>query len=240
MNQEPEYHVNSRGMVIPRWFHQMDHRKKVFMVKLPIGIMLGVLGILCIVFSEELYRWLPLIGGLLMVASGVFRIILGIWHKEYKRSETKLTTNGIVSTVLGIVVLYKWHESYGLLGALWGFSGLLRAIRELNEAIHLITTKHKGWVRVLVVSVFGIIVAILLLINPAERVLEHMIFIGIELLIMAYDQLEESYELIQGKKEKKGKGKKKKKNAAAQHEKKSQEIGVVNEDYVEQIGDDGL
>lgn len=240
MNQEPEYHVNSKGMVVPGWFHQMDHRKKVFMVKLPIGIMLVLLGILCIVFPEQLYLWLPLIGGLLMVVSGVFRIALGIRHKEYKSAETKLTTNGIVSTVLGIVVLYKWHEAYGLLGAMWGFSGLLRAIRELNEAIHLITTKRSGWIRVLVVSIFGIIVAILLLINPAERVLEHMIFIGIELIIMGYDQLEESYEVMKKKPVKKGKGNKKKKNPEKKTHDGTEEIGVINENYVEQIGDDGL
>ena len=152
-----------------------------------------ILGILCIVKVDTMYGLLPYIMSAVLIVSGIVNVVTGVKIDEHKTTTTRQTAAGIVYFIIGIVILVLREEPYGLVGAFWGINGLSKAVGELNVAISRIANKQKGWIKLMIFAIFGIVVAILLLINPAEKVHEHMVIIGIELILTGGDALYEHF-----------------------------------------------
>lgn len=152
-----------------------------------------VLGVCCIAWPEEMYHFLPYLMGAMMLLSGAIYFVQGVRWKEYKTSNTSSTAQGLVSLVMGVLIMAMGSASDGLIGVFWGIGGLQRGIGELNHGISLLTNHEKGWARLFFMAAFGIVISILLLIDPLTRVEEHMIYIGIELLFIGIDEVREMY-----------------------------------------------
>jgi len=151
------------------------------------------LGIMCIAYPDTMYGVLPYLMGAMMVISGLASMAVSVIRKEYRRTDTRLTASGIISAVIGAIIILQDQASYGLVGVFWGYSGLTRAAGELNKAISRIATKRGEWARLMFFAVFGIVISIMLLADPVQRVHEHMVFIGIELIFIGFDEIDETY-----------------------------------------------
>ena len=147
-----------------------------------IAFLLIILGCICVFFTDRFYEKLPLLLGEVMVALGTVDVIRGFCTGEYKKKETKLTSNGIVNLLVGIVMLRLKSDSYILIGAIWGTLGLLKGSEELNKAICAIAGKEP-FVRELLSAVIELVLGILLLLEPDGNLHHHIVILGLELIV---------------------------------------------------------
>ena len=61
----------------------------------------AALGAACMLFTEQIHSLFPFILGFLMVTSGICDIYRGVISKEFRQAETKLTSHGITTLILG-------------------------------------------------------------------------------------------------------------------------------------------
>lgn len=142
--------------------------------------MLILEGIACMLFTSLVHRLFPIFLGILMQAIGICQICRGIVTGEYRRSDTKLTSTGIIMVILGGVILYHHHDADSIIGAIWGMIGLAKGSETLNLAIHDCCAR-KSFARKMVHGAIELILGILLLIDPDEAVRHHVFILGIEL-----------------------------------------------------------
>ena len=146
-----------------------------------LAVSFAVTGVICVVFTGKVYDALPYIIGIMMCALGVTDFLRGLFTKEFKRRETKLTANGIVFLLLGIVVLWKRANADNLIGAIWGTIGLLKGSEELNEAIYSCAHKER-FVGKTVRALIELALGFLLLIDPVSNMHHHLTILGLELI----------------------------------------------------------
>lgn len=144
------------------------------------AILLILLGIACMAFTELIHALFPFILGILMQAIGICQIYRAIMLKEYENEETKLTSNGIVMVILGGVILYHYRDADPIIGAVWGVIGLAKGSETLNLAIYQ-GCKKKPYIRQSIHGLVELVLGILLLIDPDEAVRHHVFILGIEL-----------------------------------------------------------
>ena len=146
----------------------------------------GIVGFLCLFFTDQIHHGLPYILGTAMLLLGLLDIFRGILTEEYKKHETKLTANGIVFVVLGLVILFNRHNIDNLIGAIWGTLGLLKGAEELNEAICSMAHKEKFISKTLRAAV-ELVLGILLLMDPAANFHHHLFILGLELITTGWE-----------------------------------------------------
>jgi len=90
------------------------------------GGLLAVLGLMMLRNTEAAALTLTLIAGALFLVSGIVRLVVGVETPEYR---IPLVFAGVVSTVLGLIVLFNLvTASYVLLGVLLGVQALVDGI----------------------------------------------------------------------------------------------------------------
>lgn len=144
------------------------------------ALMLILEGIACMLFTSQVHKLFPFLLGILMQAMGACQIYRGIVTGEYRRSDTKLTSTGIVMAILGSVILFHHHDADSIIGAIWGMIGLAKGSETLNLAIHDCFSR-KPFTGKLIHGAIELILGILLLIDPDEAVRHHVFILGIEL-----------------------------------------------------------
>lgn len=141
--------------------------------KLSTSIILVIIGVLCIIFKQELVKYLISGMGILTIVSGVIDI-----------SKNK-TTNGIIQILIGILMIsFSWLILEVCL-LLIGISLLAYAIRKLSFAIKLTEHVDSTYKKVQLVAfpLLTVILGILLIISRWAFVNTLFIIIGIILIL---------------------------------------------------------
>ncbi|MDY3282439.1 DUF308 domain-containing protein [Dysosmobacter sp.] len=150
-----------------------------------------VLGVCCVLLAQQVYRALPFLLGGGMVLAGVNRMVCGFWTREYRWKETKLTANGIVYLLLGLVILFHHAGADTLIGSIWGVLGLMKGSEALNGALYRLS--HKEPCAALgIQAAVELALGFLLLIDPWSAVRHHVPLLGLELAVMGWQSLRES------------------------------------------------
>ena len=151
----------------------------------------AVLGAACMLFTEQIHSLFPFILGFLMSTSGICDIYRGVISKEFRRTETKLTSHGITTLILGCVIVYHHSNADSIIGAIWGVIGLTKGTETLNLAICRCSTKLP-FVGELFHGVIEMLLGILLLIDPLSAVGHHVFILGIELIAVGFQAVKET------------------------------------------------
>ena len=125
---------------------------------------------------------IPIIIGTIIIIMSVISIIISIMKKEYKTLETNILASGIVSFLLGIMVLINNQNSIPFIAIVWGILGLKKGVKGLNIALYNKANKKK-YIIELIHSIIETILSILLIFNPFEKFEEHLIILGIEMIV---------------------------------------------------------
>lgn len=148
-----------------------------------IVLIMGILGITCLLFVDFIYKLLPYIMGGFMIGTGGLALAGSVLSKEYRRLETKLSSSGILVLVIGIAIIVRGARADGLIGVAWGILGLIQGSESLNVAIYNLAHKKK-WHMDMLQAVVQIALALLLLVDPVSKLYPHMRILGLELLAM--------------------------------------------------------
>lgn len=149
-----------------------------------IGIMC-LLGIQCLFFVDFLYGLLPYLMGGFLAGAGVLAIVDSVLTGEYRKLDTKLSSSGILMLVVGAAIILRGSDADGLIGVAWGIFGLIQGSESLNVAIYNLADGKK-WRMDMLQAAVQIILALLLLVDPAAKLYPHMRILGMELLAMGF------------------------------------------------------
>lgn len=141
-----------------------------------------ILGFINVIFASTLREKLPYIIGITSVIIGSISLIKNIKNKEYQKLETMRISRDFVSVILGVMILLKGEHAIPFIAIVWGISGLQKASKGLNIALYNRAQKKPFFLELLH-STLELIFAILLIFNPFEKLEEHLIILGIEMII---------------------------------------------------------
>lgn len=138
----------------------------------------AVLGVICIVFHEQLTDIMPHIIGLFLVLTGLINIIFHFINKE---SRISLGTS-FIYLVGGGAVVATHHESIVILGIMWALLSLLEVAEEIDEMV-----AHQEFSLFhTIMIIISTALAVMLLTDPFEKFAEHMVILGLEMITTAY------------------------------------------------------
>lgn len=151
---------------------------------------MAVFGICCVVFTEHIYRILPVALGITMIVQGIFETWIGWKTEEYKEKETKLTSNGIVFLILGSVILCNYSNADFIIGAIWGVLSLVKGSEKLNQVLY--RRIHKAPYRSkLIHCCIELLLGLILLIDPSASIKHHVFLLGIEVFVVSMQNIQE-------------------------------------------------
>ncbi len=153
-------------------------------LKFIIQIILIIVGLVHIIFASYLKEKLAIITGITTINISIINLIRNIKNKEYKTLETMKIPENIVVMILGIMTLFKHDNAISFIAIVWGISGLSKGIKEFNVAIFN-KLNNKKFIGKFIHAIIETSLSILLVFNPFEKVEEHIIILGIEMIIIA-------------------------------------------------------
>ncbi|MDD3165719.1 MAG: DUF308 domain-containing protein [Oscillospiraceae bacterium] len=139
-------------------------------------------GVICIAFASHIYRLLPTICGLILLASGCLRLIEGIRNKDYASLEQVGMERAIVMMAVGVGVLVKQQNALFVVGVFWGLAGLRKASNFLNEALYYMYQKEK-YAPELMKCILSAALSMLLIFDPFGKIGVHIVILGVEMIV---------------------------------------------------------
>lgn len=147
-----------------------------------------IIGIINIIFANRLRQKLPIIIGTISVVISITSLIRNIKQKEYMKIGNMKISRNLIALILGIIILLKKDNAIPLITIIWGITELQRGCRGLNKIAYNKAHK-KSFILELIHSLFQIVIAILLILNPFEHLDEHLRLLGIEMVISSFKLL---------------------------------------------------
>lgn len=159
------------------------------------ALLQAALGVLCMVFTRQIHTLFPFILGFLMVMTGICDIYRGVVTREFRQTETKLTSQGITTALLGCVIVYHHRNADSIIGAIWGIIGLTKGTETLNLMICRCSA-GRPFVGELFHGGIELLLGILLLLNPLTAVEHHLFLLGIELVAVGLQAVKETKKAV--------------------------------------------
>lgn len=153
-------------------------------------LLLIVMGLVVILLREHFTSYIHIIVGVVMVLLCAVMLHESMSEKSYRSRHDRKLPTAIVGLVLGVLIL--WHEdnSIPFLAIAWGISGLESGITELDHAVYRIAHRQHCAYH-LVHGFIETVLAILLVFDPVEKIGEHILILGLEMLVHALTVREE-------------------------------------------------
>ena len=100
----------------------------------------------------------------------------------------------IVALLLGIMTLFKGQNAISFIAIIWGITGLRKGVKGFNIALYN-KVNNKQYIGKLVYAIIETALSILLVFDPFEKVEEHLVILGFEMIIISlkvafYDEKE--------------------------------------------------
>ena len=191
MKAKSNIHKLVEAAPVPKAHGHMRHSFTNVQAAIFFAVVQTMLGIACILFTEQIHHVFPIILGIFMVTLGSCDIIRSVVTKEYRRKETKLISHGIVVLILGFVILFHHQNADQIIGAIWGVIGLYKGSESLNTAIYQRCAKLP-FTRSILHGLIDILLGITLLIDPMKAVTHHLFILGIELIFLGIQSIVET------------------------------------------------
>ena len=163
-------------------------------LKFSIQIILIVVGMIQIIFADYLKEKLTIITGITTINISLINLIRNIKKKEYKTLDTMKIPENIVALLLGIMTLFKGQNAISFIAIIWGITGLRKGVKGFNIALYN-KVNNKQYIGKLVYAIIETALSILLVFDPFEKVEEHLVILGFEMIIISlkvafYDEKE--------------------------------------------------
>ncbi len=147
-------------------------------------LLLPILGVACLLFSEQVAEHLPHILGAVMLFVGAADIVTDLLDRDSTPGKITVGTD-VVMIVLGVVTLLNTRESLNVIAIMWGLLGLEKAAREIDESLAA-HVSGAGWVAPLLTGAFELVLGAMLLISPLASVGHHVLLLGLELVVFPF------------------------------------------------------
>lgn len=140
------------------------------------------LGVVCVAATKYMLLVLPYVVGSFMALIGVVQFIFAIKNKEYVQTNSNKTAGSLILIALAVMILIDREWANTFIPIVWGVIGLLEAAHLFNHAFSRIA-RGMRCSYFLVKGIIEVVLAFLLLYEPAHHITLHIIVFGINLII---------------------------------------------------------
>ena len=143
-----------------------------------------VAGILVICLHGEMRNWIHVVVGvaILLITGSMFA--QAIRRKSYRVQGDRRLPTAAVGFILGVMILVRQHGAIPLIAIAWGLNGLNSGITELDHAIYALQ-RHERFAGKLAHGLLETALALMLVFDPYEKIGEHILILGIEMIVQA-------------------------------------------------------
>ena len=157
--------------------------KKFFRSSLITSIFLIVLGFLLIFQSDAIIYSISYVIGGILVAIGVLAIIKFIQSTNNAQKSELDIVYGIVSVILGIIVIKNPTAIASIIPIILGISIIISSATKLQYAFELKANGNSLWKTTMVISIISTLCGIVLLFNPFKAISSFTKVVGIFIVI---------------------------------------------------------
>ena len=139
-----------------------------------ISIMILIVGILMVLFPENLsHVFIWALGGA-MILRGILVMILCLYYKEDEHGPGKV----LLYVVMGLMIMYLKAESINIIGVMWAIFSL----KEVSEEIDQMWKEKHVHIFCLLSSVVTVSLAIMLMMDPFDHFSTHVKVLGLMII----------------------------------------------------------
>ena len=139
-----------------------------------ISIMILIVGILMVLFPENLsHVFIWALGGA-MILRGILVMILCLYYKEDDHGPGKV----LLYVVMGLMIMYLKAESINIIGVMWAIFSL----KEVSEEIDQMWKEKHVHIFCLLSSVVTVSLAIMLMMDPFDHFSTHVKVLGLMII----------------------------------------------------------
>ena len=139
-----------------------------------ISIMILIVGILMVLFPENLsHVFIWALGGA-MILRGILVMILCLYYKEDEHGPG----NVLLYVVMGLMIMYLKAESINIIGVMWAIFSL----KEVSEEIDQMWKEKHVHIFCLLSSVVTVSLAIMLMMDPFDHFSTHVKVLGLMII----------------------------------------------------------
>jgi uncharacterized membrane protein HdeD (DUF308 family) len=165
-----------------------------------LGILFIIVGILAIKTPEATYLSLAILFSLTFLFVGILEIVFSISHRKQLDGWGWSLASGILSSIIGVLLIIYPQVSIITLPLFVGFVVLFHSIMSIAWSIELKKYKVSNWGWLLFAGILGVIFSFLLMLNPVFAGLTVAILTGIALITIGIFHIQFSIELKKLKK----------------------------------------
>ena len=147
-------------------------------------LLFPILGVACLLLSEQVAAHLPHILGAVMLFVGAADIFTDLLDKGSVPDKITVGTD-VVMIVLGVVTLLNTTESLNVIAVMWGLLGLENAAAEIDESLKAYAAGHR-WIAPLASGIFELVLGTMLLLAPIANLGHHVLLLGLELVVYPF------------------------------------------------------
>ena len=167
--------------------------KRFFRSSIISSIILIALGLLLIFQSEATIMMISYVIGGILIAIGVLAIIKFIQNVGKEQKSELDIVYGVVSIILGIIVIKNPEAIASIIPVILGISIILSSATKLQYAIELRANKNRLWKTTLVLALISTLCGIILLFNPFKAASYFTKVVGIFIVIYTVLDMISSY-----------------------------------------------
>lgn len=157
----------------------MAREHKLKKASLGTGFMIGIaviyllFGLAMLFVPQFQERYIIYIAGLLFLICGVIMIVKYFMAASYNDLGNYGFSGGVLCILLGICLLVRTQQIAGYLPLFLGVCILLTAVIKLQNAVDLKSIRNGAWFLFLIIALAFLTAAILVILNPDGKVLQH-------------------------------------------------------------------
>lgn len=159
--------------------------KKFFRSSLITSIFLVALGLLLIFQSDAVIYSISYVLGGILIAIGVLAVIKFIQNTNNAQKSELDIVYGIVSVILGIIVINNPEAIASIIPIILGISIIISSATKLQYAFELKASGNNLWKTTMVISIISTLCGIVLLFNPFKAISSFTKVVGIFIVIYA-------------------------------------------------------
>ncbi len=157
---------------------------RLWYIPLIIGILFILASIFAFVFPWASFITLALFFSLSFLLSGLSEIVFSVSNKKTLDNWGWHLALGIITLVIGLLLIINPEISAGVLALYIGFTILFRSIANISFSIDIKNFGIRNWGYLLALGILGTVVSVILIINPVLAGVSTIIIMAIAFLII--------------------------------------------------------
>ncbi len=153
------------------------------------GLICMIIGIIDLVNPERMLNIIAYALGISAIIGGLIFVIMYLARDVRRNLGNNDFLNGVVSIVVGIVILLKWKELMSIVPIVLGVLIIVSGCIKLQDSIDLKKLGHPMFTAMLIFALVFIIFGAVLVANPFESEILFLRLIGVSLIIAGMTDL---------------------------------------------------